>query len=151
MKLSAHFTKEELEASSEATEHKIDNTIPPELMPRARSLCDALERVRALLSGVYQKDVGIIITSGYRCPALNKLVGGQPTSQHLKMEAADFHTTIGTNAGVLDDTWTYIKDSDLPYDQLLLEHDSNGNTWVHYSIPEIGMRPRRLAFKLEKK
>ena len=151
MKLSVHFTKEELEASYEATQHKIDNTIPPELMPRAKDLCDALERVRALLCRVYEKEVGIIITSGYRCPALNKIVGGQPTSQHLKMEAADFHTTVGTNAATVDETWTYIKNSDLPYDQLLLEHDANGTTWVHYSIPEVGMRPRRIAFKLEKK
>ena len=31
----------------------------------------------------------IRITSGYRSPELNRLVGGVPTSQHLKGEAAD--------------------------------------------------------------
>jgi hypothetical protein len=30
-----------------------------------------------------------IVTSGYRCPTLNKLVGGQTNSQHLRGEAAD--------------------------------------------------------------
>ena len=30
-----------------------------------------------------------IVTSGYRCPDLNKLVGSSPSSQHLQGEAAD--------------------------------------------------------------
>lgn len=34
------------------------------------------------------------ITSGYRTPALNRAIGGSPTSQHLAAEAADF-TTVG--------------------------------------------------------
>lgn len=29
------------------------------------------------------------VNSGYRCPELNKAVGGVPTSQHVKGEAAD--------------------------------------------------------------
>lgn len=32
------------------------------------------------------------INSGYRCPELNDLVGGVPTSQHCKGEAADIAT-----------------------------------------------------------
>lgn len=32
----------------------------------------------------------IIITSGYRCPALNDLIGGSESSQHLTGQAADF-------------------------------------------------------------
>ena len=31
----------------------------------------------------------IIVTSGYRCPLLNRKVGGVPTSYHLKGQAAD--------------------------------------------------------------
>ena len=33
----------------------------------------------------------IIITSGYRCPQVNKLVGGANNSQHMSGCAADFH------------------------------------------------------------
>ena len=31
----------------------------------------------------------IFVTSGYRCPLLNRKVGGVPTSYHLKGQAAD--------------------------------------------------------------
>lgn len=34
--------------------------------------------------------VPMIITSGYRCERLNKLVGGVDNSQHMKGEAVDF-------------------------------------------------------------
>ena len=33
----------------------------------------------------------VIITSGYRCPQVNKLVGGANNSQHMSGYAADFH------------------------------------------------------------
>lgn len=33
----------------------------------------------------------VIITSGYRCPRVNKLVGGANNSQHMSGCAADFH------------------------------------------------------------
>lgn len=33
----------------------------------------------------------VIITSGYRCPQVNKLVGGVYNSQHMSGCAADFH------------------------------------------------------------
>lgn len=32
----------------------------------------------------------VCITSGYRCKRLNSLVGGSPTSQHMRGEACDF-------------------------------------------------------------
>lgn len=34
--------------------------------------------------------VPVIVTSGYRCERLNKLVGGVDNSQHMKGEAVDF-------------------------------------------------------------
>lgn len=35
--------------------------------------------------------IGVHITSGYRSHALNRAVGGAPTSQHCRAEAADFY------------------------------------------------------------
>ena len=35
--------------------------------------------------------VPVIVTSGYRCKRLNKLVGGVDNSQHVKGEAVDFY------------------------------------------------------------
>lgn len=49
----------------------------------------------------------ISITSGYRCSALNKLVGGAVTSQHLKGQAADcVVNSVDSNALFRADTWT---------------------------------------------
>ena len=135
-----HFSLEELEASRTADRLGIDNRIPDELLPKALALCKALEQVRELLG------VPMNLTSGYRCPRLNRAVGGQRTSQHMAMEAADF---IPKGKSPLE-AWGAIKVSKIPYDQLILEHDSAGNTWVHFSVARDGQKARRMAFQLEK-
>lgn len=65
------------------------------------------------------------INSGYRCEAVNKAVGGQPTSQHLKGEAADVCPSSRRN----DDTVSTervkalaerVLERGLPFDQMIL-------------------------------
>lgn len=77
----------------------------------------------------------VIVHSGFRCPALNRAIGGVTASQHTKGEAADFHV-----AGVgLEDVWTWIwKTSGLPYGQCLLEGRAGAGAWgwVHLSLGE---------------
>lgn len=70
----------------------------------------------------------IVVTSGYRCPELNRKIGSKNTSQHLKGQAADF-VVKGYD---LHKVFEYIKNS-LEYDQLLFETDSKGNKWIHVS------------------
>lgn len=55
---------------------------------------DVRDNIKALVDNLLQplRDVWggpIFINSGYRCPELNKAVGGVPTSQHTKGQAAD--------------------------------------------------------------
>ena len=92
MQLTPHFSRKELENSLVASQEGIDNTIPDELLPKAIYLCQQMEKVRELLSNKFGKETPLNITSGYRCPTLNShpRVGGQKTSQHMKMEAIDF-------------------------------------------------------------
>ena len=45
--------------------------------------------------------VPIRVSSGYRCKALNKLVGGSPTSQHVVGEAADLNLWRGFTKDIL--------------------------------------------------
>ena len=144
--ITTHFTKENLEYSVIAKAHKIDNSIPDNLIYKAERLCNEMEDVRQILSDYYNEDIKIYPSSGYRCPELNTLVKGQPTSQHMLLEAMDFHTSKGTP----EEIWNIIKNSKLPYDQLILEHDSN-SIWIHYSVSHEGKDPRYMAFKLEKK
>ena len=47
-------------------------------------LIDVLEHIRARLGGR-----PVIVTSGYRCPEHNELIGGAPNSDHLYGWAAD--------------------------------------------------------------
>ena len=82
----------------------------------------------------------VTINSAFRSPAINKAVGGSSTSQHLRGEAADIVIKDVGN----DEIWKYIKEN-LPFDQLILEHNkqcSPESGWVHVSY---AMRNRRQA------
>ena len=84
IQLSEHFTLEEFERSTVARQYGIDNTVPVQYIPTLQQLCHTLlEPLRAFAGQP------IIITSGYRCNALNVKVGGVYASQHTLGEAAD--------------------------------------------------------------
>lgn len=68
----------------------------------------------------------IIVNSGFRCPALNKAVGGVANSQHVKGEAVDIDT--GTRQGNKE-LFEIIR-KELPFDQLI---DEKNFSWVHVS------------------
>ena len=78
----------------------------------------------------------VVILSGFRCAALNSKVGGKPNSQHLTGEAAD----IKVNGCTANTLFEYIKNSGIPYDQLINEY----NQWVHISYRH--GKNRRQAF-----
>ena len=92
----------------------------------------AVENLKALVNNVLdplRESWGkpIIVTSGFRCKAVNDKVGGVATSQHTKGEAADID--IGTpekNKELFD----FICKSGITFDQLLLE---NRGQWIHIS------------------
>lgn len=125
MKLSPHFTLEELMSSNKARSLGIDNTPPQELMPRLVLLADMLERIRSTLG------VPVIVSSGYRCPALNRAVGSSSTSDHPQGHAADFAApAFGTPYQICLQLAPLV--SVLSIGQLI--HESvGGKTWVHVS------------------
>jgi len=74
-----YFTIPELTASAKARALGIDNTPPPGVKIKLSTL------VNNLLDPIREKWGGpITVNSGYRCPTLNKAVGGVPTSQHVR-------------------------------------------------------------------
>lgn len=110
--LSTHFTLEELIRSDKARELGNDNLPGPEHMENLRRLAAGLEAVRMICG-----NVPMTITSGYRNPVVNQAVGGVWNSAHALGLAADFHV-----AGLADHTAaSKIRDSDLKFDQLILE------------------------------
>ena len=83
-----YFTLSEFEKSDTAWARRIDNTIPRDAEVNIRKL------VENILDPASEKfGEPIIITSGYRCPKLNKILekesGASPTSLHLFGMAAD--------------------------------------------------------------
>lgn len=84
MKLSEHFELAEFLVSETAARRGISNEPTPEVIENLRQLCQlVLQPLRIKLGRP------IVITSGYRSPALNRAVGGSPTSHHMQGHAAD--------------------------------------------------------------
>lgn len=131
----SYFSIEELSYSVTAHRMGIDNTPPPEAEKNMQALIDAvLDPIR------YAYGSAITVSSGYRCEALNKAVGGVWNSQHLTGSAADI--TVGTREAnkVL---WGIILSLDVPFDQLI---DESNLLWIHISYDKT--RNRRQVLKL---
>lgn len=128
MRLSANFTLEEFVASATATRRDIDNSLPPELLNAALDTSAMLERIRAALSAKAGRDIPIRVTSGYRCPTLNALIGSSASSDHIKAMAADFTApAFGTPFEVASALAPLV--DDLQIGQLIAEYAA----WVHCS------------------
>lgn len=130
--LSEHFSLEEMTRSGVALSRGIDNTPSPEAVENLRLLClNVLEPVRRRFGAVR-------VTSGYRCPKLNKAVGGAPLSQHLRGEAADIHIA---DMEVGRKIYDFVRQN-TDFDQMLFERrQSNGCRWLHLSYTT--RRPNR--------
>lgn len=128
-RLTTHFTLEELTVTQQ---RGLDNT------PTGQPLSNLLETARWLEGVRILLGAPIIVTSGYRSPAVNAAVGGTKNSQHMSGEAVDFICPgFGSPRQVIE----RIKGSNLPYDQLILEYDR----WVHGSWKPVGFRRQVLV------
>lgn len=123
-KLSTNFSLDEFCRSTVADELGVDNTPPPRFENSLRLLViDILQPVRDHFGAA------ATVNSGYRCPAVNDAVGGARNSQHTRCEAADFNI-----AGVpAHEVAWWIKNSNLPFDQVIFEARKDGTEWVHVS------------------
>lgn len=127
-----HFTIDELCRSDTARSRGIDNTPTEEVR---KNLTALVGNVLDPLRDWYGKP--IYVNSGYRCPALNKAVGGVANSQHLTGQAADIDTRDTAENRKL---MRRIEDS-LDFDQLIWE---NGGAWVHVSYRADGKNRRQV-------
>ncbi|MBK7213021.1 MAG: peptidase M15 [Bacteroidales bacterium] len=124
--LSPHFTLHELVASQTATRKGITQQFEPgqDIIDNLRFLCiELLEKLREL-----NGNKPIHLSSGYRCPELNKAVGGVSTSQHVSGQAADID--FGSKQANRE-FFDKVKASTIVFDQLINEYDYS---WVHVSL-----------------
>ena len=136
MRLTPHFTLEELTFSETATRLGIDNTPSIEVRQNLEKLALGLENVRELLGHP------IYISSGFRCIDLNNILKSKPTSAHVKGLAADFKSPYGNPNSIV---FAIINNDIIPYDQVINEYDS----WVHISFAENGKAPRKQALIID--
>lgn len=123
MNISPHFTFAEVTFSQEATRKGIDNSLPESLVRNAIRQSQLMEFVRTIL------DKPVMITSWYRCPEVNKAIGGSETSMHRLALACDFVSPFGTPYEICEEI---MKNQWIKFDQLIHEF----GRWVHIGLSE---------------
>ena len=121
-----HFTLSELKRSATADKLGINNSIPMSIIPNIEMLINqVLDPIREYMNEP------IYVNSGYRCPLLNKAVGGVAGSQHVLGQAADITTRSRENNLIME---RYIEEN-LVFDQMIVYKD-----FIHISYKAIGNR-----------
>ncbi len=136
MQLTPHFLLREFTRSDTAKRLGIINSPNAAQTENLKQLAFKLEEVRKLLGHP------VIITSGFRSPALNRAVGGSTTSDHSHGLAADFHCP---GFGSVEEVCRAIADSNIDFDQLIFEQGSRSD-WVHFGVGD-RMRREVLSWK----
>lgn len=118
---SIYFTLAELTFSQTAEANAIDNRPPPDVEAVLAHSATLFDSVRRLLGKP------VLVSSGYRSPKLNALIGGSPTSAHPLGYAFDFTCPgFGTPQEICQ---VIAAAKAIRFDQLIME-----KTWVHISF-----------------
>lgn len=136
-----YFTIEELCQSGTADKLKIDNTPSEEIIEHLTLLIDCLlDPLREAWGSA------IIINSGYRCPILNKAVGGSKTSSHMFGWSVDMRPKNKK----MDEFKRFVVDfiKTRFWDQCILEK-SGDVEWVHLSLYNNSGKQRKMIFSIE--
>ena len=124
--ISEHISYKESVYSITATRRGINNIPDDEQLTNMELVAEEVfEPLREWVGGP------IKINSFFRCPKLNKAIGGSSKSQHCYGQAIDIDDTFRKASNA--DMYNYIKDH-LEFDQLIWEFGDNKNPdWVHVS------------------
>lgn len=151
IKLSEHFVLSEFTRSATASRLGIDNTPSREQVANLSRLCEkVLEPLRAHVGQP------ITISSGYRCPMLNRAVGGSSTSQHMTGEAVDIRLPkkvwpsgqTHTDKDLARKWLCWIADN-CRFDQLIFETTNCLDYWIHVSLKSRGNRQQVITHLLK--
>ncbi len=138
-KLSKNFSLHELLLTSHRKFDDAQYNPSPEVVANLKALCvNVLQPLRDALA------TPITVNSGYRCPALNKSIGGASKSQHMTGHAVDIIDLTNGN----EKLFKKIKALKLPFDQMI---DEFGFRWVHVSFDPKRNRKQILQAKKDAK
>lgn len=136
--LSENFSIEEATVTQHARAGRT-NIPTADILHTMKRTALKMEKVRLILG-----NKAIIVSSWYRSPAINKIVGGSVTSQHMAGEAVDF---VCPRFGTAREVFEKLKENKdlIRYDQLIYEY-----TWVHISFAITSRKePRGQAFTIK--
>lgn len=141
-----HFELQEFLVSDTARSRRIDNYPGFAEVDNLRDLCEGvLDPLREAWGSALN------VTSGYRCPKLNKAVGGVSNSVHQKGLAADIVPARGTVEDFVRFAEAWLKENRVAFDQSILEKDSKGAKWWHIGLRSNDGRQRGQLLALTKK
>ena len=137
-KLSEHFTLGEM-CKTSVKYKNVPNEVQVENLKR---LCSWLEMLRSEWNRRYgEGNDPIIINSGFRSEAVNNVIGGVATSNHLTGCAADIRVAgmeqLIRYATILLDVSNQSRED---FDELLLEYSPRGGYWLHFAVRPKGNR-----------
>ena len=132
IRLSEHFTLEEMTRSATAARNHIPNEPSQAEIEWLKYLCvNVLEPLRKHM------ERPITVTSGYRCRNLNTLVGGVAKSQHQYGQAADIRI-LNKQDG--DKIFAYLKTNKYVSKALYENSKSTGARWIHVAVAAVPVR-----------
>ena len=140
MKLTPHFTLDEMVKSQTALRLGLDNTPDTDEMKSLLALCEnVLEPVRIHWAKPF------VVNSGFRALRGNRAIGSRDSSQHAKGEAADIEIP-----GIDNLVLYYWIAEELDFDQLILEfyNGEPSSGWVHVSY--VGLENRNQTLRIDK-
>jgi hypothetical protein len=127
IQLSAHLTVAAFTKSSTAIRNGIDNSLPDEMLERAKGYA---ENFYEKIYNLFGEDASI--HSGWRCLALNNVLpGSSKTSDHMRANAIDMDYNAKMS---LPAAFKKMLQSDLRYKQLMIEGVTVANPkggWIH--------------------
>lgn len=132
-RISQHYSLYQLLHTDHADFVEMNHQVTNDQIAKLARVADLCE----IASGILE--VPLAISSGYRCPALNKAVGSSDRSQHLLCEAAD---SVPKGMSVLDafkKLRQVAKEGKILFGQMIYEKASRGYSggaveWVHLSL-----------------
>lgn len=131
MLITENFTLEEFTRSSTAKDRGIDNTPDETQTEHIIEVAKIIQQFRDF----YGKPVRI--TSGFRCPVLNRMVGGSPTSVHMTGYAVDFTALAPSHKAVFQNEFLrFLAIKNIRFDQVIFEKpDEKGYcSWIHIGL-----------------
>ena len=133
MNLSTNITLEMLTRSQTATRKGIEEQFnpSPEIIERLKDLSvNVIERLLVIFPDLF-------ISSGYRSPELNTIIGGANSSQHTKGEAVDLGITKTSNISIA----RALLSAKIPFDQMIVEFGTfEKPQWIHISYKKERLR-----------